>query len=63
MVFPFKSLEDFKIEISQDHELLRSAIRDFSENVLAKYVEKGEKELDIPIKIKAKRKSWSIRKH
>ena len=60
MVFPFKSLEDFKIEISQDHELLRSAIRDFSENVLAKYVEKGEKELDIPIEVKIKAKEIGL---
>jgi alkylation response protein AidB-like acyl-CoA dehydrogenase len=60
MVFPFKSLEDFKIEISQDHELLRSAVRDFSENVLAKYVEKGEKELDIPIEVKIKAKEIGL---
>ncbi|QGA53149.1 acyl-CoA dehydrogenase [Sulfolobus sp. E5-1-F] len=60
MVFPFKSLEDFKVEITQDHELLRSAVRDFAENVLAKYVEKGEKELDIPLEAKRKAKEIGL---
>lgn len=60
MVFPFKSLEDFKVDISQDHELLRSAVRDFSENILAKYLEKGEKELDIPKEVKEKAKEIGL---
>ncbi|QXJ31185.1 acyl-CoA dehydrogenase family protein [Saccharolobus shibatae] len=60
MVFPFKSLEDFKVEITQDHELLRSAVRDFAENVLAKYVERGEKELDIPLEAKLKAKEIGL---
>ncbi|MCH4815697.1 MAG: acyl-CoA dehydrogenase family protein [Saccharolobus sp.] len=60
MVFPFKSLEDFKVEITQDHELLRSAVRDFAENVLAKYVERGEKELDIPLEAKQKAKEIGL---
>lgn len=60
MVFPFKSLEDFKVDISQDHELLRSAVRDFSENILAKYLEKGEKELDIPKEVKEKAKEMGL---
>ncbi|WP_338598197.1 acyl-CoA dehydrogenase family protein [Sulfolobus tengchongensis] len=60
MVFPFKSLEDFKVDITQDHELLRSAVRDFAENVLAKYVERGEKELDIPMEVKQKAKDIGL---
>jgi Acyl-CoA dehydrogenases len=60
MVFPFKSLEDFKVEITQDHELLRSAVRDFAENILAKYVEIGEKELDIPLEVKQKAKEIGL---
>ncbi|ACP39270.1 acyl-CoA dehydrogenase family protein [Saccharolobus islandicus] len=60
MVFPFKSLEDFKVEITQDHELLRSAVRDFAENILAKYVERGEKELDIPLEVKQKAKEIGL---
>ncbi|ACR43138.1 acyl-CoA dehydrogenase family protein [Saccharolobus islandicus] len=60
MVFPFKSLEDFKVEITQDHELLRSAVRDFAENILTKYVERGEKELDIPLEVKQKAKEIGL---
>ncbi len=60
MVYPFKSLEDFKIDISQDHELLRSAVRDFAENILSKYVEKGEKELDVPREVKVKAKEIGL---
>ncbi|AOL16393.1 acyl-CoA dehydrogenase [Sulfolobus sp. A20] len=60
MVYPFKSLEDFKVEITQDHELLRSAVRDFAENILSKYVEKGEKELDVPREVKTKAKEIGL---
>ncbi len=32
MVFPFKSIEDFKIELTEEHELFRKSIRDFVES-------------------------------
>ncbi len=31
MVFPFKSVEDFKINITEEHELFRKAVREFVE--------------------------------
>ncbi len=32
MVFPFSSVEDFKIELSEEHELFRKSVRDFVES-------------------------------
>ncbi len=32
MVFPFSSIEDFKIEFTEEHELFRKAVREFVEN-------------------------------
>ncbi|MEM4655865.1 MAG: acyl-CoA dehydrogenase family protein [Acidilobaceae archaeon] len=32
MVFPFKSIEDFRIEITEEHELFRKSVREFVES-------------------------------
>ena len=32
MVFPFKSVEDFRIELTEEHELFRKSVRDFVES-------------------------------
>ncbi len=34
MVFPFQSVEDFKVELTQEHELFRKAVRSFVEQHL-----------------------------
>ncbi|ABP94453.1 MULTISPECIES: acyl-CoA dehydrogenase family protein [Metallosphaera] len=47
MVFPFKGLEDFKIDLDQDHELLRTTIRDFLEREVQNRVEEGERKGDL----------------
>ncbi|ARM75532.1 acyl-CoA dehydrogenase family protein [Acidianus manzaensis] len=48
MVLPFSSVETFSINISEKHELFRRAVREFMERDIASYVEKGEKEGNIP---------------
>jgi alkylation response protein AidB-like acyl-CoA dehydrogenase len=60
MVYPFSSIEDFKVELTQDHELLRGVIREFSEEVLAKRVERGEAERDLPREVKEKAKEVGL---
>jgi len=42
MVFPFKSIEDFKVEINSEHELFRKSVREF----LEKNVEPRWKEIE-----------------
>ncbi len=42
MVFPFKSIEDFKIDINNEHELFRKSVREF----LEKNVEPRWKEIE-----------------
>ncbi|MDP8002708.1 MAG: acyl-CoA dehydrogenase family protein [Caldisphaera sp.] len=42
MVFPFKSIEDFKIELNSEHELFRKSVREF----LEKNVEPRWKEIE-----------------
>ena len=60
MVFPFKSIEDFTIDITQDHELLRTSIREFAENEVSKYVEKGELERDFPKELRERAKELGL---
>ncbi|ARM74733.1 acyl-CoA dehydrogenase family protein [Acidianus manzaensis] len=60
MVFPFKSIEDFTIDLNQDHELLREAIREFSETKISQFVEKGEKERDLPKELKEEAKNIGL---
>lgn len=60
MVFPFRSLEDFKIDINQDHELFRESIREFMEKEVRNHVEKGENSGDIPKEIKEKSKELGL---
>jgi alkylation response protein AidB-like acyl-CoA dehydrogenase len=47
-MFPFESAQDFEIKISEDHELFRRSVREFSEEVLAKNVMQFEKTNSIP---------------
>jgi alkylation response protein AidB-like acyl-CoA dehydrogenase len=47
-MFPFESTQDFEIKISEDHELFRRSVREFSEEVLAKNVMQFEKTNSIP---------------
>ena len=60
MVFPLKSIEDFTIDLTQDHELLRSSIREFAENEVNKHVGKGELEKDIPKELKERAKELGL---
>lgn len=47
-MFPLKSLDQIQIGITEDHELLRQSVREFSEKFLLPNVDKGEKEKDFP---------------
>ncbi len=51
MVFPFQSIEDFKIEITDEHELFRKAVREFVENTVIPRWQQVEKENKIPEEI------------
>jgi acyl-CoA dehydrogenase len=43
MVFPFKSLQDFNIELKEEHEIFRKSVREFAERELEKHVQEIEK--------------------
>lgn len=60
MVFPLKSIEDFEIGVTQDHELLRETIREFAEKRIAQHVEKGEKDRDVPHELKEEAKGIGL---
>ncbi|AHC51424.1 acyl-CoA dehydrogenase [Sulfolobus acidocaldarius SUSAZ] len=60
MVLPFKTLEAFNVEISEKHELFRRAVREFMERDVAPYVEKGEKEGQIPKEVLEKAKELGL---
>ncbi len=51
MVFPFKSVEDFKIEITEEHELFRKAVREVIENKVMPRWQEIEKTNEIPKEI------------
>ncbi|NON62404.1 acyl-CoA dehydrogenase family protein [Acidianus sp. RZ1] len=53
MMYPF-SLSDFKIELTQDHEVVRDAVKEFMEREVSPLVEKGESERDVFKEIKEK---------
>ncbi len=48
MVFPFQSVEDFKVELTQEHELFRKAVRSFVEQHLEPKAMEIEKTDHIP---------------
>jgi|ECHvirMinimDraft_2_1075157.scaffolds.fasta_scaffold01147_1 alkylation response protein AidB-like acyl-CoA dehydrogenase len=52
MTIPF-SPGDFKIELKEEHELLRQSVRELCETKIRPYVEKGEKERYIPPEVRA----------
>ncbi|WP_420919922.1 acyl-CoA dehydrogenase family protein [Sulfolobus acidocaldarius] len=60
MVLPFKTMEAFNVEISEKHELFRRAVREFMERDVAPYVEKGEKEGQIPKEVLEKAKELGL---
>lgn len=51
MVFPFKSVEDFKINITEEHELFRKAVREVVENKVMPRWQEIEKNNEIPKEI------------
>ncbi len=51
MVFPFKSVEDFKILIDEEHELFRKAVREFVENTVMPRWQEIEQTNQIPKEI------------
>jgi len=51
VVFPFKSVEDFKIEITEEHELFRKAVREVIENKVMPRWQEIEKTNEIPKEI------------
>ncbi len=48
MVFPFTSIEDFKVELTEEHELFRKAVRQFVEQYLEPVAMEIEKTDRIP---------------
>lgn len=48
MVFPFTSLQDFRVEINEEHELFRKMIREFVEKELEPQAMEIEKNNEIP---------------
>ena len=51
MVFPFRSVEDFKIELNEEHELFRKAVREVIENKVLPRWQEIEKNNEIPKEI------------
>ena len=51
MVFPFKSVEDFRIEVNEEHELFRKAVREVIENKVLPRWQEIEKNNEIPKEI------------
>ncbi|MEB3806177.1 MAG: acyl-CoA dehydrogenase family protein [Desulfurococcales archaeon] len=51
MVFPFRSVEDFKIELTEEHELFRKAVREVIENKVLPRWQEVEKTNEIPKEI------------
>ncbi len=51
MVFPFQSIEDFKIELNEEHELFRKAVREVIENKVMPRWQEIEKTNEIPKEI------------
>ncbi|WP_188848688.1 acyl-CoA dehydrogenase family protein, partial [Sulfodiicoccus acidiphilus] len=51
MTLPF-SPQDFKVELREEHELLRQSVRELCESRVRPYVEKGEREMAIPPEVR-----------
>jgi len=51
MVFPFSNIKDFKIEITEEHELFRRTVRKFAEDRVAPIAMEIEKTGEIPIEL------------
>jgi len=51
VVFPFKSVEDFRIEVNEEHELFRKAVREVIENKVLPRWQEIEKNNEIPKEI------------
>jgi len=51
VVFPFKSVEDFKILITEEHELFRKSVREFVENTIMPRWQEIERTNQIPREI------------
>jgi alkylation response protein AidB-like acyl-CoA dehydrogenase len=47
-MFPFNEVMDFKIEMTDEHELFRKSIREFAESKVRPYVQKVEETNEIP---------------
>ncbi|MCS7129240.1 MAG: acyl-CoA dehydrogenase family protein [Candidatus Caldarchaeum sp.] len=48
MVFPFSSIQDFNVELREEHEIFRRSVREFAETELEKHVPEIEKSNKIP---------------
>ncbi|MEM2095693.1 MAG: acyl-CoA dehydrogenase family protein [Candidatus Caldarchaeum sp.] len=48
MVFPFFSLQDFSVELTEEHEIFRKSVRDFAESLLERHVAEIERTNRIP---------------
>ncbi len=60
MVFPFESIEDFKVELNEEHELFRKAVRQFVEQYLEPVAMEIEKTDKIPDEIFEKAKELGL---
>ncbi|MGC8600081.1 MAG: acyl-CoA dehydrogenase family protein [Nitrososphaeria archaeon] len=47
-MFPFSEVMDFKIEMTDEHELFRKSVREFAESKVRPYVQKVEETNEIP---------------
>ncbi|MFP3166688.1 MAG: acyl-CoA dehydrogenase family protein [Nitrososphaeria archaeon] len=47
-MFPFNEVMDFKIEMTDEHELFRKSVREFTESKVRPYVQKVEETNEIP---------------
>ncbi|MDJ0269900.1 MAG: acyl-CoA dehydrogenase family protein [Aigarchaeota archaeon] len=48
MVFPFSSIEDFRVELKSEHELFRKTVREFAERELEPHLREIERTNQIP---------------
>jgi len=60
LVLPFKSVTDFEVKLSEEHELFRKSVREFAEKNVAPFVERGEKEGAIPEEALLKAKEFGL---
>ena len=60
MVLPFSTSEIYNVKVTEDHELFRKAVREFMEREVAPYVDKGEREGEIPKELLEKAKELGL---